>query len=123
MSRLSPENEFFAKKVQNNCKKVLKNLHMSKKSSTFAAAFVKNPSRDSEVFSENRENLRQQIIEVSEANPRSSAVGSALRSGRRGRVFESPLLDKRVINRWLFLLSYRSPYIIYYCARNGQLCH
>ncbi len=39
MSRLSPENEFFAKKVQNNCKKVLKNLHMSKKSSTFAAAF------------------------------------------------------------------------------------
>ena len=24
-----------------------------------------------------------------------SAVGSALRSGRRGRVFESPLLDKK----------------------------
>ena len=39
MSLLSPENEYFAKKVQNNCKKVLKNLHMSKKSSTFAAAF------------------------------------------------------------------------------------
>ena len=26
---------------------------------------------------------------------RSSAVGSALRSGRRGRAFESPLLDKK----------------------------
>ena len=31
---------------------------------------------------------------MSEANPRSSAVGSALRSGRRGRAFESPLLDR-----------------------------
>ena len=34
---------------------------------------------------------------------RSSAVGSALRSGRRGRAFESPLLDK---NRRLFGLRF-----------------
>ena len=29
------------------------------------------------------------------SNPRSSAVGSAPRSGRGGRAFESPLLDKK----------------------------
>ena len=34
---------------------------------------------------------------------RSGAVGSALRSGRRGRVFESRLLDKRAVKRLLFL--------------------
>ena len=44
-------------------------LHMSEKNTIFASAFVKT---------------------------RSSAVGSAPRSGRGGRAFESPLLD----NRW-----------------------
>ena len=34
---------------------------------------------------------------------RSGAVGSALRSGRRGRVFESRLLDKMGIKRCPFL--------------------
>ena len=36
---------------------------------------------------------------------RSGAVGSALRSGRRGRVFESRLLDKIAAQRLLFLLE------------------
>ena len=49
--------------------------------------------------------MRQQIIEVSEANPRSSAVGSAPRSGRGGRAFESPLLDKKTVRRLSFLLG------------------
>ena len=49
-------------------------MHISKKSSTFAPAFKKAT--------------------------RSGAVGSALRSGRRGRVFESRLLDKKDI-RWV----------------------
>ena len=56
----------------------------------------------------NRVNLRQQIIEVCEADPRSSAVGSAPRSGRGGRAFESPLLDKRTAN-WLPFLYGDSP--------------
>ena len=38
------------------------------------------------------------------SKPRSSAVGSAPRSGRGGRVFESPLLDKKTVRRPPFLL-------------------
>ena len=37
-------------------------------------------------------------IIVAERNARSSAVGSAPRSGRGGRAFESPLLDKIACN-------------------------
>ena len=41
-------------------------------------------------------------IIVAERNARSSAVGSAPRSGRGGRAFESPLLDKRMVDDHLF---------------------
>ncbi len=40
---------------------------------------------------------------------RSSAVGSALRSGRRGRAFESPLLDKRMVLGPSFLFGDSPP--------------
>ena len=46
----------------------------------------------------NKTTNSQGIPRICGANPRSSAVGGALRSGRRGRVFESPLLDKRDIH-------------------------
>ena len=36
----------------------------------------------------------------------SSAVGSALRSGRRGRAFESPLSDTTEVNRLIYLGFY-----------------
>ena len=42
----------------------------------------------------NNELSRDPLI-FSRKKSRSSAVGSALRSGRRGRAFESPLLDNK----------------------------
>ena len=46
-------------------------------------------------------------------NTRSSAVGSALRSGRRGRVFESRLLDLQKVDRIPFIPGILSTFIIW----------
>ncbi len=67
------------------------NLHKCEKSSIFVVAFgISMFFRSSE-------------------NSRSSAVGSAPRSGRGGRAFESPLLDEKGWSEWPSFLSRGTP--------------